>query len=145
MSLIKNSPVLKSNPAMCAVGASLGVTATYAAMTLVAFAAEDDGNVEALDTAREKVVDLINQIFSTVQSIAGPLFGLIALVCLVAMGICVLNNNSNGLRAWRAGLVGVLILLALIYVVPTLVKVASDFGTQVNGSTSLSEAFSAAD
>lgn len=140
MRLIKNSPVLKSNRAMCVAGTSLGMAATCAAMTLVAFAESND--VEALGTAREKVIDLINQIFTTVQSITGPLFGLIALVCLVAMGICVLNNNSNGLRAWRAGLVGVLILLALVYVVPTLVKVASDFGTQVNGDTALSDVFS---
>lgn len=140
MSLIKNSPVLKVNPTMCAVGASLGMAATYASVTLVAFAAEE-GDVEALGTAREKIISLINQIFTTVQSVAGPLFGLIALVCLVAMGVCVLNNNSNGLRTWRTGLFAVLILLALIFVVPTLVKVASDFGSQVNGSTSLDSVF----
>lgn len=137
MSLAKNSPALKVKPAMCAAGASVGVAAATASMTLVAFAEENT----ALSTAQEKIVDLIQQLFGTIQSVAGPLFGLIALICLVAMGFCVLNNNSNGLRAWRAGLFGVLVLLALIYVVPTIVNVAADFGSQVNGSQNLEGAF----
>ena len=75
------------------------------------------------------------------QGIAGPLFGLAALVCIVACVVSVLNGNPQGIRTWRTSLIVVLVLLALIYMVPTLVQWAASFGNDINSGVSIGSAF----
>lgn len=130
----KSSPATKLNQLAVSAGALIGGSA--AAMMSVGVAMADTG-----DTVETKLVEVINGLFGNVQGVAGPLFGLITLVCLVGMGFSVLNGNSNGMRAWRTGLISVVVLLILIYAVPTLVTWAADFGNSINGGADLGSAF----
>ena len=111
----KSSPATKLNQLAVSAGALIGGSA--AAMMSVGVAMADTG-----DTVETKLVEVINGLFGNVQGVAGPLFGLIILVCLVGMGFSVLNGN-------------------LIYAVPTLVTWAADFGNSINGGADLGSAF----
>lgn len=133
----KSSPATKLNQLAMSAGMLLGGSAATALSVGLAMAEEGDVG----SAVEDKLVAVINGLFGNVQGVAGPLFGLIILVCLVGMGVSVLNGNSNGMRAWRTGLISVVVLLILIYAVPTLVNWAASFGNSINGTANLSSAF----
>lgn len=131
----KSLPATKLNQLAMSAGMLLGGSAATVLSVGVAMAT-DTG-----DTVEDKLVEVINGLFGNIQGVAGPLFGLIILVCLVGMGFSVLNGNSNGMRAWRTGLLSVIVLLILVYAVPTIVTWAASFGNNVNNGADLSTAF----
>lgn len=137
----KSSPATKLNQLAVSAGALLGGSA--ATLLSIGTAMAEEASDTGL-AVQNKLVTLINGLFGNVQAVAGPLFGLIILVCLIGMGFSVLNGNSNGMRAWRTGLISVLVLLVLIYAVPTVASWAADFGSDINGEMQLGSAFSSA-
>lgn len=138
----KSSPATKLNQLAMSAGTLLGGSAATVLSVAIAMAEEEGGDGGVGGTIESKLVGVIEGLFSNVQGIAGPLFGLIILVCIVGMAVSIFNGNANGARTWKTGLISVVVLLILVYTVPTIVKWAADFGANVNDNTSLSSAFS---
>ena len=133
--MLKNSPAIYMNKFSVTAGMAIG--SAVATLMSVGMAFADSTG----DTIETKVTEVITGLFKNVQGIAGPLFGLAALVCIVACVVSVLNGNPQGIRTWRTSLIVVLVLLALIYMVPTLVQWAASFGNDINSGVSIGSAF----